>query len=568
MSRIEKSIRNRRFSVKPGKNIEAIVDMNNGEQIKGNVIDCSHTGFRAHFNITNNLTNFNEESIQIGTIWPAAKLNTEKGEVFLGRMVIRRFFKNPAGDFEVAFSTVDSKIPVQSNLSHYLNQNLDDVSTQERELDPDHFSLAHFVENANNHADLFQRIRDFHIFQKEWEKSAKYGYKIVREPSFGPRVKLSRQRKGDRNDYIVMGSNDYLGLGSHPEVVAAAKEALDQYGFGATGSPVTTGTTAIHNELCEKIAQLHNKKSALLFNSGYTANIGIITAVTTANDLIVADQLCHASIQDGMQMSKATSRFFKHNDVNHLRQILEKERTMYNGALVITEGVFSMDGDIAPLDEIYAVAREFNCRIMVDQAHCFGVIGPKGLGIVDKFNLSREVDIIMGTFSKICGGIGGFVTGSEELVEWIRTFGRSQVFSVSIPPSTAAAALKALELFSENKKMHATLVNNIQHFKKGLQSLGYKFQHDQESSIIPVIIGDEAKLGKMYQSLLDDGIWCVPVVYPAVSRKNCRFRFTIMATHTISELDYALSALEKAMIKVGFSFEDLYSSESPKKKSA
>ncbi|MGZ3768266.1 MAG: aminotransferase class I/II-fold pyridoxal phosphate-dependent enzyme [Bdellovibrio sp.] len=564
MSRIAKSIRNRRYSVKPGKNIEATIDMNTGEQIKGNVIDCSLTGFRATFNSEN----FNDESFQMGAIWPAAKLTTDKGDIFLGRIVIRRYFNHNNGQMELAFSTVDSKIPVQSNLSHHLNQSLDDVSIQERELDPDHFSLAHFVENDNNHADLFQRIRDFYVFQKEWENSAKYGYKMVREPSFGPRVKLSRPRKGDRNDYIVMGSNDYLGLGSHPEVVAAAKDALDKYGFGSTGSPVTTGTTAIHNQLCEKIAQLHNKKSALLFNSGYTANIGIITAITTANDLIIADQLCHASIQDGMQMSKATSRFFKHNDATHLRQILEKERSQYNGALVITEGVFSMDGDIASLDEIYAIAREYNCRIMVDQAHCFGVVGPKGLGIVDKFNLSREVDIIMGTFSKICGGIGGFVTASEDVIEWIRTFGRSQVFSVSIPPSTAAAVLKSLEIFSENKQLHTNLMNNIRHFKKGLQTLGYKFQHQQESSIIPVIIGDEIKLGSMYKSLLDDGIWCVPVVYPAVSRKNCRFRFTIMATHTISELDYAISALEKAMLKVGFSFDSIYACEPLKKKSA
>lgn len=564
MSRIERSIRNRRYSIKPGKNIEAVIDMNTGEQIKGSIIDCSHTGFRASFN----QNSLNEDTVQIGSIWPAAKLCTDKGEFFLGRMVIRRFFKNQNGSVEIALSTVDSKIPVQSSLSHFLNQSLDDASVQEVELDPDHFSLAHFVENDNDHVDLFQRIRDFYVFQKEWETSAKYGYKMVREPSFGPRVNLSRPRKGDRHDYIVMGSNDYLGLGSHPEVVAAAKEALDQYGFGSTGSPLTTGTTALHNELCEKIAHLHNKKSALLFNSGYTANVGIITAVTTANDLIIADQLCHASIQDGMQMSKATCRFFKHNDPTHLRQILEKERSMFNGALVITEGVFSMDGDTARLDEIYSIAREFNCRIMVDQAHCFGVIGPKGLGIVDKFNLSREVDIIMGTFSKICGGIGGFVTGSEELIEWIRTFGRSQVFSVSIPPSTAAAVLKSLELFSENKTLHTALLNNIRHFKKGLQSLGYKFQHEHESSIIPVVIKDETKMGLMHQSLLDDGVWCVPVVYPVVSRKNCRFRFTIMATHTVAELDYAISALEKAMLKASFSFDNLYQDEALKKKSA
>jgi glycine C-acetyltransferase len=250
-----------------------------------------------------------------------------------------------------------------------------------------------------------------------------------------------------------------------------------------------------------------------------------------------------------MQMSKATSRYFKHNDIEHLEQILKKERLNFNGCLLITEGVFSMDGDTAKLDEIYRLARKYNCRLMVDQAHCFGVLGPNGLGICEKHNLLAETDIIMGTFSKICGAIGGFATGSVELIEWLRYFSRSQMFSVSLPPSTCAAVITSIDIFTLNKNLINKLHENIKHFLDGLRNLGFQYSANHESAVVPLFVGDEIKLGEMYQSLLEDGVICVPVVYPAVGRTNCRFRFTIMATHTRSDLDYVVSSIEKAMLK-------------------
>lgn len=331
---------------------------------------------------------------------------------------------------------------------------------------------------------------------------------------------------------------------------------MDHYGFGSTGSAVSTGLSDIHKDLCEKLARMHQQEAAILFNSGYAANVGIVTSLCSTNDLIIADQLCHASIQDAMTMSKGTSRFFKHNNVEHLRMILEKERNQFNGCLVITEGVFSMDGDTAVLDQIYSISREFNCRIMVDQAHCWGVVGPNGLGICDKYGLLKDMDIIMGTFSKIAGGIGGFAVGSKEMIDWLRYFARSQVFSVSIPPSTAAAASKAIDLFLNDKSYLNSLRANIRHFISGLQNIGYPISDSHESAVIPVVIGDEEVMGEMYQSLLNDGVWCVPVIYPAVSRKNCRFRFTMMASHSKSDLDYAIICLEKAAMKAGVSFKN------------
>lgn len=560
MSKLDQQIRSKRFRVKSESNLFLTVDFNNGEQYKFKVADCSLTGLRGFCDVNLSQENLPEQ----GSIVSASKLTWGQSEYALGRLVFRRAFSSLFG-LDFAFSTVDIKIPISGAISKLLEVQfdyLDDGKTEE--LSSEKFSLAHFVEGEYSNIDLFDRMRKFDIFRIQWERSKKYGYKTVREASMGERVNLTRTRKNNRKDYIVMGSNDYLGLGSHPEVVAAAHQALDLYGFGSTGSPVTTGTTDLHTELCEKIAKIHKKEAAILFNSGYMANLGIISAVTTANDLVIADMLCHASIQDAMQMSKGTSRFFKHNDIQHLEQILTKERENFNGCLVITEGVFSMDGNTAKLDDIYYLARKFNCRIMVDQAHCFGVVGPNGLGICDKFNLLRETDIIMGTFSKICGAIGGFATGSVELIEWLRAFSRAQVFSVSLPPSTVAAVSKSLDLLTTNRSILNNLHSNIEHFVKNLESIGYKFAHKQESAVIPVVVGDEVKLGIMYQSLLDDGVLCIPIVYPAVSRKNCRFRFTLMATHTKSDLDYAISCLEKAMLKANFSFTDLQKEEKPK----
>ncbi|AZZ36821.1 hypothetical protein CIK05_08470 [Bdellovibrio sp. qaytius] len=561
MSSLDKQIRSRRYKVKNGSSLKLMVDYLNGDQIEFSVLECSQTGLKCHTTYA-----FSEDDKNsFGQIVSASKLMWDSKEFALGRMVVRRI-QQADGGCTVAFSTIDIKVPVNSQVSKVLDIRLEDQDDgKNEELSSDKFSLAHFVETEYSNVDLFDRMRKFDIFRTEWERNKKYGYKTVREASKGERVNLSRIRKGNRKDYIVMGSNDYLGLGSHPEVVKAAQNAMNDYGFGSTGSPVTTGTTDLHLELCEKIAKIHKKEAAILYNSGYAANIGLIPAVTAQNDLIVADMLCHASIQDAMQMSKATSRFFKHNDVAHLESILQRDRHNYNGCLVITEGVFSMDGDTAKLDEIFYIARKYNCRIMVDQAHCFGVVGPNGFGICEKFNLLKETDIIMGTFSKICGGIGGFITGSTELIEWLRAFSRAQVFSVSLPPSTVAAVSKSLDIFVNDKEILKKLHSNIQHFVKNLESIGYKFKEQHESAVIPVVVGDEKKLGEMYQSLLDDGVLCIPIVYPAVSRKNCRFRFTVMATHSKSDLDYATACLEKAMLKAGFSFPELEKDEIKKK---
>lgn len=548
MNRLRKSIRNKRYSIKKGSQVSVLAHLGDARFLEFHIVDCSLTGLRVTAPDAGDLADF----LQEGALISDCKMKWADKEFSLGRMVVRRFQTN-GKEAEVALSTVDSQVPVSSSLSKHLDHNFErEEGPDSKELSPDKFSLADFVNNEYQNVDILERTREFAHYHRLWVDSKKYAYQMVRKDSLGCRANLTRTRKNGRNDYLVFGSNDYFGLGADPRVTEAAAEALKTYGLGSTGSPVSTGTTYEHIKLGKTLANLHQKEATLLFNSGYAANVGTISALCHANDLIVADQLCHASIQDGMAMSKATSRFFKHNSPEHLEKILEKERDQYNGCLVITEGVFSMDGDLAVLDRIIQISRKYNCRIFVDQAHCFGVVGPNGLGICDKYDAFKEVDIIMGTFSKVCGGIGGFVCASHEVTDWLRYFARSQVFSVSTPPSVIAGVHKAIEIFTTDQSLLRNIHKNIQQFTSGLSSIGFTHLENHESSVVPVLIGNESLMGEIFQELLNDGIWCTPVVYPAVGRNNCRFRFTVMATHTVSELDYAVVCLEKAFKKVGF----------------
>jgi len=544
MTNLANSIRHTRFRVQHGGELMLTLQSSSGATHRLKVLNCSLLGLGA----TTDKALSSDEGFYEGSVLPPAKLSWGDKSAYLGRLVLRAI-RSENNDYFYGFQTIDNKVPIDGPLSQVLTMT---DSAYEFELDPEKFSLASFLSSESSNVDLFARCRQFSFLYRKWKETPKYQYHTLRQPSKGPRVLLDMPRKHGRNDYLMLCSNDYLGLSSHPKVIEAAKHALDQYGFGSTGSPMTTGNTRIHDELAHEIARMFGKEKALLFNSGYTANVGIITGLTAEQDLIIADVLTHASIQDGMRMSSATSRFFKHNQPKHLEKMLIDERNQYVGCLVVTEGVFSMDGDVAPVDQISALARKHNGRLMVDEAHSFGVIGPGGLGAAARSGVLPHVDVVMGTFSKICGGIGAFAAGSAEMVDWLYHFARAHIFSVSIPPSTAAAALAALRIFMSEKELVTSLKENINHFVRGLQHLGFSIDPHHESSVIPVIIGDEKKLSIMNAHLRDEGIFAVPIVYPAVSRSSCRFRFTLMAQHTRSDLDFVLSTLEAAMRKANF----------------
>lgn len=549
MNPLFKGTRLKRYVVARGTLIEFHVETNLGHKIILSLVDCSITGLAGEC-----LTEDIPKDVATGDLLVSSKLRWQEHEYSLGRLVLRTLLKKDDGKCLLGFSIVDTKVPVDGPLSKVLEMNLyENKSPYDFEISPDKFNASHFLESNFSNIDLFAKIKHFQIFLNNLKNHNKFGFYNSRLPSKGARINLDRTRKSGRRDYIMMGSNDYLGLSSDERVAEAAKKAMSEYGFGSTGSPITTGITKIHEELCATIASIFRKDKAILFNSGYSANVGTITGLTNATDLLIADIHSHASIQDGMHASKATSRFFKHNDMEHLIKLLERERTSHNGALIVAEGIFSMDGDLAPMQDIVNIAREFNCRIMADEAHSFGVVGPTGLGALERFGVTNDVDIVLGTFSKICGGIGAFVTGSAEVIDWIYYFARSHMFSVALPPSTSAAMLEAIKIFQTTPELLINLRRNINHFVLGLRDLGFtNIPANHESSIIPLIVGDEKKLGIMNQVFLDSGVFVVPILYPAVGRTNARFRFTVMATHTISDLDFVLATLEKAMHKSDF----------------
>ncbi len=551
MSDIGKIMRMKRFNISDehGK-VRFVFETGLGNKYQMRVTNCSLTGLSGVL-----LETVNPSDIwELGTVIPASKLSVETSEFTLGRLILRRTsFKDK--EVELAFSTIDGRIPIDGALSRYLkNDTNGNGGTYGFELNSEKFSLATFKENSHTNVDILNRCEQFSVFYKEWKESNKFQYYNIRQPSKGERINLKQRRKNGRTDYLVFCSNDYLGLATSPEVTSAAQKSIDQYGFGSTGSPVTTGLTVIHEELQYHISRIYKTDDVALFNSGYSANIGIINALTGAQDLVVADVLAHASIQDALQMSRATTRYFKHNDIAHLEKLLSENRPSHFGSLLITDGVFSMDGDIAPVDKLSAVAKKYNCRLMVDEAHALGVIGPTGLGSAERFP-TADIDLHMGTFSKICGGIGGFVAGRQDVIDWIRFYGRAYMFSVSIPPSTAAAALAALMHFQANPDLVSNLQKNIRQFVSGLRHLGCSINAGHESAVIPVVIGDEKKLGLINEVFREEGVYVIPIVYPAVSRKQSRFRFTMMATHTASDIDYVLNVLEKAMLKAQFSFK-------------
>ncbi|MCX6128245.1 MAG: aminotransferase class I/II-fold pyridoxal phosphate-dependent enzyme [Proteobacteria bacterium] len=450
----------------------------------------------------------------------------------------------------IVYKTLKDHIPLE-HLMRYLEAGGD--SPYQFELAHGRYTLADFYAYAGSD-DILEKTRLLWDMQESWRKKESYQYERYRLPSVGKRVVLDRSRPDGRHDYIAFGSNDYLGFAAHPEVIKTAQDALASYGVGATGSPVSTGLSEEHRKLNVTLKNIFQKQESLLYNSGYTANVGILGALCRDKDLVLHDRLCHASIVDGLVFASAqgaTVLPFKHNDPVYLEAQLKEHRSKHKGCLIVTEGIFSMDGYIADLARIVPLARKYNARIFLDVAHDFGVLGQNGLGAAEYHGVLNDIDIIMGTFSKIAGSIGGFVVSSVEVIEYLRLMSRPHIFSVAIPPCIAAATNKALEIFMRDKSYLHRLQHNIRYFAKGLRSLGLPIDPNHQSTICAVVIGDEAKLEKMTGILYDHGLFPTPVVYPVVSRDRSRFRFTITALHDQSDIDYALLVIKFAMKEVG-----------------
>jgi glycine C-acetyltransferase len=327
-------------------------------------------------------------------------------------------------------------------------------------------------------------------------------------------------------------------------VIKAAKEAIEEYGVGAGSVPLLAGTYDLHRKLELKLAELKGCEDAVIFSSGYVTNLGCIQALVKKDDVVIIDRLAHASIIDGCILSEGSFRTFKHSDVESLEMVLKRAQNKYNGKLIIVDGVYSMDGDIAPLPEIVGIAQQYGAKVMIDEAHATGVIGERGRGTPSHFGMEGRIDIVAGTLSKSLGGLGGFIASSRKVVNYLRYYTRSFFFSSSLPPATIASVLAATQVMESEPELHQNLLRNIKYMKENLKYLGFNIGNS-ESSIIPILIGDNLTLRKMNKRIYEEGIYLNAIPYPAVPKGQERFRLSVMATHTHDDMDRTLEVLEE-----------------------
>lgn len=352
----------------------------------------------------------------------------------------------------------------------------------------------------------------------------------------------------DGREVIMCGSNNYLGLTSHPRVKEAAIEAIRKYGTGCAGSRFLNGTLDIHVELEEKLARFFRKEAALVYATGYQTNLGVLSTVVARGDIAISDRLNHASIVDGLRLSMGEVRKFKHNDMEDLDRVLEGVRD--KNKMVVVDGVFSMEGDISPLDQIVALRQKHEFGIMVDDAHGVGVLGKTGRGTAEHFRVEDDVDIIMGTYSKSLATIGGFVAASKDIIKYLKHISRSMIFSASLAPALVSAVSTALDIIDQEPERRERLWANTERMMNGFRSCGFDIGA-AASPIIPIVVGEDMLAFKMALMLQKEGVFANPVVSPATPPGRALIRTSYMATHTDEHLDRVLEAFVKVGKEVG-----------------
>ena len=390
--------------------------------------------------------------------------------------------------------------------------------------------------------DIFEKCSKIYEQTQELKRSGYYFFFRKLESPQDAEVVVNGRR------VIMIGSNNYLGLTNHPRVKEAAIKAIEKFGSGCAGSRFLNGNLEIHEELETKLARFFRKEAALVFATGYQTNLGTISALLGRNDVAIIDKYDHASIIDGCRLSFGQVKKFRHNDMKDLERALEGIKG--KGKLIIVDGIFSMEGDIANLPSIVELAKAYEARLMVDDAHAVGVLGEGGRGTAEHFALEDQVDLIMGTYSKSLAAIGGFVAGSKEVISFIKHIGRSMIFSASLPPSLVASVSTALDIIEEQPRLRTQLWKNTRKMLKGYKMLGYD-TGTSETPIIPIIIKDSMKVYEMCKLLFENGVFVNAVVSPAVPPGRELLRTSYMATHTEEQLDKVLAAFEKVGEQLG-----------------
>lgn len=378
---------------------------------------------------------------------------------------------------------------------------------------------------------------------EEVQEMGMYPYFTPIQEVMGNKVKV------DGKEMIMVGSNNYLGLINHPRVMKAAQEAVDRYGVATCGSRFLNGTLDIHTELEERLAKFMKMEAAVAFSTGFQTNQGIISTLINRGDAVVTDRMVHASIIDACRLSYGIVHKFKHNDMADLERIISSLDNDI-GKLIVVDGVFSMEGDLANLPEIVEIAKKNNAKIMVDDAHGIGVMGKNGRGTAEHFGVEDDVDLVMGTFSKSFASLGGFVAGEKKVISYIKHFARSLIFSASITPASVATVLATLDIIENEPERRERLWQITEKMKSGFQAMGHN-TGPTETPIIPVIIGNDEMAFMLWRLLREAGIFTNPVIYPAVPKDQSLIRTSYSATHSDEELDTVLASFEKCGKQLG-----------------
>lgn len=391
------------------------------------------------------------------------------------------------------------------------------------------------------HNDIFNKCVKF-TSAREIMAAGVYPYFKKIESAQGPEVMLEGKKK------VVICSNNYLGLANHPKVKEASIAAVRKYGTSCTGSRFLNGTNDLHEKVERKFARFVGKESAILFTTGHHSNLGAISTLVGKSDIVLTDKLDHASIIDGCRLSMGEMVRFRHNDMGDLERQLVRHQE--KGKLIVVDGVFSMEGDIANLTEIVKLAKMYNARVMVDEAHSLGVLGDTGRGTGEHFGLESDVDVVMATASKSLASIGGFIAGREEVVHYVKHMSRSLIFTASLPPACVGAIDASLDILEKEPERRLRLWENTRKMKAGFEAIGFNTR-TSESPIIPITVGEDMKAFQMWRMLYDAGVFASPVVSPAVPEGQSIIRTSYMATHTDSQLDFVLDTFEKVGKQLG-----------------
>ncbi|MBF0502681.1 MAG: pyridoxal phosphate-dependent aminotransferase family protein [Candidatus Riflebacteria bacterium] len=391
-------------------------------------------------------------------------------------------------------------------------------------------------------SNLLAKAEWFYPRLKAIQAEGGYFYRRALTTAPGNKVQMLDASRSQTREMLLFSSNSYLALSTHPRVVEASRAAAEKYGYGTGSVALMSGTTDLHLALEEKIAAFYRCEAALVFPTGYQANVGTIQALLTDKDVVLADMYAHASIIDGVKLSDAALKYFPHNDMDALEALLIRAGRHFKGKLIATDGVFSMDGDIALLDRLHALASQYKATLLVDEAHALGIIGATGRGTAEMFGLEGKIDLTIGTLSKAPSGIGGYLAGRRDIIEYVRHFARSYIFSTSIPVPVVAGLIEVFNILETEPEHRDKLRRNTEYLTRALSDLGFDTL-GSKTAIVPVLIPDEQILRKICRDLHNRGIYVTPVTFPAVAHGRARIRLSVSSAHEREDLDRLIGAL-------------------------